>query len=173
MSVGKQLILDTLRWRRFFRLLGSFYASIPIFNKIGRKYHFSLAHNDFFVFTGSSDIYTVASNFASKQNAYLDYGTWKVPASFAFPDSITILDVGANIGASTVKLALKFPGAKIIALEPLLRNFELLTENTTNYQDISCFRYAIGSEDKVVSIGIESPESKEWQAKVSQSSVKY
>lgn len=169
----KQLILDTLRYRRFFPLLSSFLASVQNLNRINRKRHFLLGRNEFFVYTGTSDIYTVSSNFASKDNPYLDHGTWKVPVNFAFHKLITILDVGANIGASTVKLALHFPGSKIFAIEPLMRNFDLLAENTTKYQDITCFRYAIGSEDKIVSIGIESSTSKEWQAKVSENNVKY
>lgn len=45
-----------------------------------------------------------------------------------------IVDAGANIGASSVYFALKYPLAKIVAIEPSLENFFLLSTNSKGLQ---------------------------------------
>jgi FkbM family methyltransferase len=47
-----------------------------------------------------------------------------------------IIDGGANVGYAAVFFANRFPEAKIIAIEPEQTNFELLKENTIDYQNI-------------------------------------
>src|SRR4051812_43210576 len=54
-----------------------------------------------------------------------------------------IIDGGANIGLATLYLKQKYPQAKIIAVEPEKSNFELLTVNTKEYNDIFCLRNGI------------------------------
>ncbi|MBE0679016.1 MAG: FkbM family methyltransferase [Bacteroidales bacterium] len=58
-----------------------------------------------------------------------------------------IIDAGANIGASAVWLHHRFPGARIIAVEPEATNFDLLRLNTAPYLNISCIRGALFGED--------------------------
>lgn len=48
-----------------------------------------------------------------------------------------IIDAGANIGLSTIYFANKFPGAKIIAIEPESSNFAMLQKNTRYYPNIT------------------------------------
>lgn len=45
----------------------------------------------------------------------------------------TALDVGAHIGAATVALCELNPALRVIAIEPLPENFELLSKNTERY----------------------------------------
>jgi FkbM family methyltransferase len=46
------------------------------------------------------------------------------------PPPETIVDAGANIGLATVFFALRWPGVRVIAVEPEQRNYELLERNT-------------------------------------------
>ena len=55
-----------------------------------------------------------------------------------------IIDAGANIGASSVYLALTFPEAQIVALEPEPGNFALLHGNAEGLS-IRCLQAAIAS----------------------------
>jgi FkbM family methyltransferase len=54
-----------------------------------------------------------------------------------------IIDVGAYTGFSALFFANKFPGAKIIAIEPEVSNFKILRENTLYYQNIELVQSAI------------------------------
>jgi FkbM family methyltransferase len=45
------------------------------------------------------------------------------------PDPVTILDIGANIGITSVLFCCKYPKAKVYALEPDLQNFQGLKKN--------------------------------------------
>ena len=56
-----------------------------------------------------------------------------------------IIDLGANIGASSVWFASQFPKAKIIALEPEQNNFNLLNKNSKGISSIIPIHGAISS----------------------------
>lgn len=70
-----------------------------------------------------------------------------------------IVDLGANIGISSLALAHKFPNAKIIALEPDKKNFELLTYNTSQHQNITKLNKAISHVNELVSLENPSGET--------------
>jgi FkbM family methyltransferase len=55
-----------------------------------------------------------------------------------------IIDAGANIGASSVYLALSFPEAQIVAIEPDAGNFALLSANVEGLK-VRCLQAAIAS----------------------------
>jgi FkbM family methyltransferase len=59
----------------------------------------------------------------------------------------TIIDGGANIGLTSLFFANKYPGARIVAVEPDGGNFDLLRENTANYSAIKPMRSAIWSHN--------------------------
>jgi len=68
-----------------------------------------------------------------------------------------IIDGGANVGYSAVFFANKFPQAKIIAIEPERTNFEILRENTINYQNIELLNSGIWNKNtylKIQDIGV-------------------
>ena len=54
-----------------------------------------------------------------------------------------ILDLGANIGLSTLFFLRKFPETSIISVEPDVNNFKVLRKNTRNYENV-----------KIINIGI-------------------
>lgn len=56
-----------------------------------------------------------------------------------------ILDVGANIGTSSIWFAKRYPGAKIIAIEPEEDNFNLLCENIRPWSNVVPIRAALGN----------------------------
>lgn len=63
-----------------------------------------------------------------------------------------IVDAGANIGLSAVLFANRFPGARIVAIEPEPSNYELLKKNAAPYGQIETFRAALW--DKCGTVGI-------------------
>lgn len=58
-----------------------------------------------------------------------------------------VLDIGANIGISTLYLASIFPNAEVHAFEPELANGKLLAQNAKAISRISVHRFALGAED--------------------------
>ena len=59
----------------------------------------------------------------------------------------TVLDIGANIGISTLFLASIFPNAEVHAFEPEPGNCELLTANVRATPRIHVYPFALGAED--------------------------
>lgn len=76
-----------------------------------------------------------AANDAEIFAAYAQSGTWARPvaarllAFFAAPQAGTYVDVGANIGLTTLPVAQAYPGVQVIALEPEPTNFDHLMVN--------------------------------------------
>ena len=56
-----------------------------------------------------------------------------------------VLDIGANIGASAVTFALRYPRARIAAVEPARQAFALLRRNTARYANIECHNVGLFS----------------------------
>jgi FkbM family methyltransferase len=74
----------------------------------------------------------------------------------AYPPVVrTVIDAGANIGLASVFFANRFPGARIIAIEPEAANFALLERNVAPYPNIVPLRAALWSEDTLV--GLSNP----------------
>jgi FkbM family methyltransferase len=71
------------------------------------------------------------------------------------PDFIpsTIVDAGAHIGMASILFALKYPRARIIAIEPEAENFAALVRNTAPYKTITPVRAALWREDGEVTLG--------------------
>lgn len=65
-------------------------------------------------------------------------------------DGDVVLDVGANIGIWSRELLARRRPATLVAFEPELRNFQLLTRNLSPYPNASCERLAIGARDGTV-----------------------
>lgn len=81
---------------------------------------------------GTSDLTTFDQVFVSRQyDLYLGL----VPK--------IIIDCGANVGMASVYFANKFPGAKIIAVEPEKTNFDVMVENCKPYTNIIPVNMAI------------------------------
>lgn len=71
-------------------------------------------------------------------------------AEYYVPSEIkpsVILDIGANIGVTSVWLTKKFPAAKIYSFEPLPENFSILLKNISSYPNITALNYGLGDKD--------------------------
>ncbi|PLW68660.1 FkbM family methyltransferase [Pseudohalioglobus lutimaris] len=69
-----------------------------------------------------------------------------------YPAPEIIIDAGANIGLASIFFANKYPGAKIIAIEPEESNFILLRENTANYPNIHPLQAALWNTNEKISL---------------------
>lgn len=67
-------------------------------------------------------------------------------------DVKVIIDAGANIGASTVWFAKKFPNSKIIAIEPDKGNFELLCKNVKGLNNVITLNKGLWSSTQKLKI---------------------
>jgi FkbM family methyltransferase len=61
-----------------------------------------------------------------------------------------IVDAGANIGLASIYFANKCPGAKILAIEPEISNFELLKENVRPYPQVIPIHAALWNKSEEV-----------------------
>lgn len=64
-----------------------------------------------------------------------------------------IVDVGAHIGMASILFALKYPSARIIAIEPESSNFAALVRNTAGYNAIMPIQAALWHQDGDVRLG--------------------
>ena len=71
-----------------------------------------------------------------------------------------IIDAGANVGYASVFFANKYPGARILAVEPEASNFALLVRNTRPYENVTPIQAALWSRS--VPLEIENPEGGHW-----------
>jgi len=62
-----------------------------------------------------------------------------------FPPPATILDIGANVGAYTLRCSAKWPGAKIAAYEPVRETFNELLKNVGKLRQITAWDIAVRS----------------------------
>jgi FkbM family methyltransferase len=83
-------------------------------------------------------------------------------------DINTIIDAGGNIGCTTIFLKSYFPKAKIITIEPDLKNFENLRSNIqSNQLTVDCLPFALWHESTKVSLTKEHLDKRDWSIKVS------
>ena len=68
----------------------------------------------------------------------------------------TIVDVGANVGASALFWKARYPEARLLCFEPVADNFALLTQNLAGYASTECYEEGLGSADAQVEL-IASP----------------
>jgi FkbM family methyltransferase len=76
------------------------------------------------------------------------------------PDPAVIVDAGANIGLAAVYFAHRFPGARVIALEPEAANFAQLVKNAGPYPMIEPVRAALWCENGT--LDLVDPGSGSW-----------
>jgi len=72
----------------------------------------------------------------------------------------TIVDAGAHIGMASILFALKYPAARIIAVEPEAANFAALVRNTAPYKTITPIHAALWCEDGEVALGPSNAHTK-------------
>lgn len=75
------------------------------------------------------------------------------------PDAVAprvILDIGGNIGTTSVYFANRFPDARIFTFEPVQANFAILTKNIAPYPNVRAFPVALGARDDRLAIRTSS-----------------
>lgn len=71
-----------------------------------------------------------------------------------------IIDAGANIGLVSACLAVRFPGATIVAMEIDEKNYSILRRNTERYPNIMTMRMGLWSH--AATLAIENPGAESW-----------
>ena len=69
----------------------------------------------------------------------------------------TIVDAGANIGLTSVYFSNRFPQARILAIEPVQGNFDVLAKNVAAYPNVQVFHGAVWPNQ--ASLEISNPGS--------------
>jgi FkbM family methyltransferase len=63
-----------------------------------------------------------------------------------------IIDAGANVGMAAIYFANKYKNARIIAIEPESKNYELLKQNTEYYMNITVIKAALWNTSGEISL---------------------
>lgn len=79
----------------------------------------------------------------------------------------TIVDAGANIGLSSVYFALRYPDARILAIESDRSNFEILLRNCAAFEQITPIHAALLDKDGFVNL--HDPGEGHWSLQVRES----
>lgn len=89
------------------------------------------------------------------------------PLCSRIPDPEVIIDLGANVGYSTVYFLERYPNVKCICLEPDPRNFHLLLKNTARYGGrVRLIEAAVWRDDKNVCLIDRHFVGNEWGIRV-------
>ncbi|MET1414844.1 FkbM family methyltransferase [Roseibium sp. HPY-6] len=139
-----------LRNKKFIRLTPNKKGKVIFFSKKTKKIFSIHVRNGIDVYT-ADQIYT-------NQDYDIDFLERGAEIRKHYQDTVSnggkclIIDCGANIGLSARFLSEEFPLAKVVALEPDSRNFELAKKNCADKPNIDIRKCAIGSESGYVTI---------------------
>ena len=96
-----------------------------------------LNNHDFYYRPETKDMDMIAKIFLSEKGEYhTDFGNFK-------PE--VILDIGGNIGITTIHFINLFPNSKIYIVEPMKENYNLLVKNIAPYKNIKAFNIGLGN----------------------------
>jgi FkbM family methyltransferase len=93
-----------------------------------------LVGNSFRLRSGTTDLFTFGDVFL--QDSMRLFGNADLRPS-------CIIDCGAHIGCASLFFALKYPGCRIISVEPDEENFKLLSENVKRFENIMSINAAV------------------------------
>jgi FkbM family methyltransferase len=79
----------------------------------------------------------------------------------AVPEKPTILDIGANAGYFSLFALSRFPGARVVAFEPLPANFRLLERQRAmnSDRDFACVQKAVSGERGTLTLAYDASDS--------------
>jgi FkbM family methyltransferase len=75
-------------------------------------------------------------------------------------DPLVILDVGANIGYTSIFFARNYPDAIVYAFEPVQENYSCLVENIKDYPNIVAHNFALGNSVGELTLSLPSSDDK-------------
>jgi len=108
--------------------------------KNAAKLKIKVRNNEYeFIYPKYSCMVSVVSNVLQGK----DYPIIKLPGY----SPTTIVDIGANVGATAIYLYSAYPNAKIYCYEPSHENFAYLKENTKQFEKIQVFPYGLFEKD--------------------------
>lgn len=113
-------------------------------NKNHAEFTYSYKGNEIHYRAGTSDMVLIYEILL--KNGY--HSEYWLPESF---NPRLILDIGANIGMTSILFANQYPNSTIHAFEPLPDNYNLLNKNTAPYH-IRCHPFGLGKTDDSVSL---------------------
>ncbi|GAB4165204.1 MAG: hypothetical protein Fur0032_01800 [Terrimicrobiaceae bacterium] len=152
------LFIQPRRFRRYRSWVGAGIAAKILWHEFLRKrteMDVILGGQPVRVRTGTTDLEVAAHSFLRREFDQL-------PLS----DPRTIVDAGANIGASSMALARRFPDARVLAIEPDPANFSLLVHNCRPFPSITPIQAALCATDGEVTLFGES--GREWGFTITQ-----
>lgn len=138
------LFIYPRRYRRYRLWLGRVTAAQILFFELfrhRRKTNVVVGGQPMVVRSCSTDIQVAADVFARGAFADLELGTPKV-----------IIDAGANMGASALYFATRYPEATVYAIEPEPGNFELLRENCRDRKNVVPVQAALSAADGPITL---------------------
>jgi FkbM family methyltransferase len=106
---------------------------------------------------GSIIIRRKGSDIRVFKQIFLDEVYFFFPANF---NPELIIDAGANVGYSSIWFSLRFPEAKILAIEPEEENFQILNKNINSYKKIIPLKSALWFEETFLKI--HNPNAASW-----------
>jgi FkbM family methyltransferase len=123
------------RWYSYFRSLGFRETALfGIFYLIKHKSlrMINIANECFYVRTATYDLAPLVSILVNKEFSSIEISNPSV-----------IIDAGANIGASAVYFARRYPNARVFAIEPEQDNYNILLKNINKYNNIFPIKAAL------------------------------
>lgn len=104
----------------------------------GAEYEVKWKNRSIFLRKHTTDLFVFKQVFAFDQ-----YSTKRLKGV----DNVkTIVDLGANIGLSALYFKQQYPNARVIAVEPEKKNFDLLVKNVSGLSDVYCLNNAIWNQ---------------------------
>jgi FkbM family methyltransferase len=99
---------------------------------------------------GSSDPWAIYNHLMKPR----ERDEYAPPREFPLPrDAVrTVLDIGANVGATALYFSQIFPNAQIYAFEPAPDNFAVLERNIANSKRIRGFNFGLGAQDAALEL---------------------
>ncbi len=112
-----------------------YFSSVLIFGEMLYKYFYFLYKPFYFLYKSVSEKHEL-----------------EIIKKFIKPNN-TVIDIGANIGFYAIQLS-KFVGknGKIIAFEPDTLNYLRLKKNCSNYKNIQCLNFAVGTNKGILKL---------------------
>jgi FkbM family methyltransferase len=103
--------------------------------------------------TGTSDLDVFFQIFGEREHRCLD----------AIKDAKLIIDLGANVGYASAYFLSRYPESRVVAVEPSLENFHVLTQNLAPYGDrVHAINAAVWWRDEVLRPRDQVFVGREW-----------
>ncbi|NCN03612.1 MAG: FkbM family methyltransferase [Candidatus Pacebacteria bacterium] len=110
------------------------------------------------VYFENSEEYHSLKNDVFRENSY------EFETDNPFP---VIIDAGANIGLSVLYFKKMYPGSKIIAVEPMPENYQLLDMNIFENNLTDVFTYQLAISNKTNDIVLHTDQENNWHSTAS------